>query len=62
MMEFFKKLFCQHKFEVMRNIQGDEIIVGSCDWGPRMVFLITHWSCAKCGKVEERYKLWTPGK
>ena len=45
----FKKLFCKHEYEFVRNIYGDEI--NECS-GYRSV-----WKCSKCGKYQYRYDL-----
>ena len=42
-MRFFKRLFCQHELEFVRNIYGDEIIERG--WKRSI------WRCRKCGKT-----------
>lgn len=42
-MQFFRRLFCQHEFDFVRNIHGDEII--ECGWKRSI------WKCRKCGKI-----------
>lgn len=48
-MNWFKSLFCKHKFVFVHNIHGDEI--NECG-GYRSV-----WKCSKCGKYQYRYDL-----
>ena len=48
-MNLFKKLYCEHKYEFVRNIHGDEINHRD---GKRSV-----WKCTKCGKIQYRDKL-----
>ena len=40
---FFKRLFCRHEYEFVRNIYGDEInhVGGYRSW----------WRCKKCGRM-----------
>ena len=51
MIKWVKRLFCEHEYEFVRNIYGDEINV--CE-GYRSI-----WKCKKCGKIEYRKKLQT---
>ena len=51
MMKWIKRLFCEHEYEFVRNIYGDEI--NACG-GYRSI-----WKCKKCGKIEYRKKLQT---
>lgn len=44
MIKFFKRLFCRHSYEHVRNIYGDEII----DAG----YYRSVWTCPKCGEVK----------
>ena len=50
-MNLLKRLFCEHKYEFVRNIYGDEI--NACG-GYRSI-----WKCKKCGKIEYRKNLQT---
>ena len=50
-MNLLKRLFCEHEYEFVRNIYGDEI--NACG-GYRSI-----WKCKKCGKIEYRKKLQT---
>ena len=43
-MKWIKSLFCEHEYEFVRNIYGDEI--NACG-GYRSI-----WKCKKCGKIE----------
>ena len=45
-MNLLKRLFCEHEYEFVRNIYGDEI--NACG-GYRSI-----WKCKKCGKIEYR--------
>ena len=49
-MNLFKRLFCKHKYEFVRNIHGDEI-----NWrgGKRSI-----WKCKKCGRTQYRNELY----
>lgn len=51
-MSIIKRLFCNHEYEFVRNIHGDEI-----NWcgGKRSI-----WKCKKCGKLQYRYELELP--
>ena len=49
MMKWIKSLFCEHEYEFVRNIYGDEI--NACG-GYRSI-----WKCKKCGKIEYRKNL-----
>ena len=51
MMKWIKRLFCEHEYEFVRNIYGDEI--NACG-GYRSI-----WKCKKCSKIEYRKKLQT---
>lgn len=51
MMKWIKSLFCEHEYEFVRNIYGDEI--NACE-GYRSI-----WKCKKCGKIEYRKNLQT---
>lgn len=51
MMKWIKRLFCEHEYEFVRNIYGDEI--NACG-GYRSI-----WKCKKCGKIEYRKNLQT---
>lgn len=51
MMKLIKNLFCEHEYEFVRNIYGDEI--NACG-GYRSI-----WKCKKCGKIEYRKNLQT---
>lgn len=51
MMKWIKRLFCEHEYEFVRNIYGDEI--NTCG-GYRSI-----WKCKKCGKIEYCKKLQT---
>lgn len=44
MIKFFKRLFCRHSYEHVRNIYGDEII----DAG----YYRSVWKCSKCSKMK----------
>lgn len=44
-MKFLKRLFCEHDYEFVRNIYGDEIIEYGWD---RSV-----WRCKHCGKYAD---------
>jgi|GEM_PF-2964241 len=44
LMVFIKRLFCKHKYRVIRNIYGDEINFRN---GRR-----TELACFKCGKIK----------
>jgi len=48
-MNWFKRFFCEHHFEFVRNIYGDEII----DRGWKRSI----WQCNRCGKTEDRDEL-----
>lgn len=48
-MNWFKRLFCSHRFEFVRNIYGDEIIERG--WKRSI------WRCSVCGKIEARDEL-----
>lgn len=50
-MNLLKRLFCEHEYEFVRNIYGDEI--NACG-GYRSI-----WKCKKCGKIEYRKNLQT---
>ena len=50
-MKWIKRLFCEHEYEFVRNIYGDEI--NACG-GYRSI-----WKCKKCSKIEYRKKLQT---
>lgn len=50
-MNLLKRLFCEHEYEFVRNIYGDEI--NACR-GYRSI-----WKCKKCGKIEYRKNLQT---
>lgn len=43
-MIFFKRLFCKHEYEFVRNVYGDEIIIW--DWNRSL------WACKHCGRRE----------
>lgn len=45
--KLFKRLFCEHRFEHVRNIYGDEINRVSLRHVYRSV-----WQCSRCGKVQ----------
>ena len=49
-MNLFKRLFCKHEYEFVRNIHGDEI-----NWcgGYRSL-----WRCKKCNKLQWRESLY----
>jgi len=49
-MSWFKSLFCEHEYEFVRNIYGDQI--NYCN-GKRSI-----WKCKKCGKIEYKDKLY----
>jgi len=49
MPNFFKRLFCDHKLEHVRNIHGDEI---NFRGSKRSV-----WRCSTCGSVKLRDNL-----
>ena len=51
MIKWVKRLFCEHEYEFVRNIYGDEI--NACG-GYRSI-----WKCKKCSKIEYRKKLQT---
>ena len=51
MIKWVKRLFCEHEYEFVRNIYGDEI--NACG-GYRSI-----WKCKKCGKIEYRKNLQT---
>lgn len=42
-MNLFKRLFCKHNYEFVRNIYGDEIVL--------LGFNRSIWSCRKCNKT-----------
>lgn len=48
-MGFFKRLFCRHDLEFVRNIYGDEII----EWGWKRSI----WKCKHCGKIAPKDSL-----
>lgn len=43
-MKLFKRLFCKHDYEFVRNIYGDEIRY--------LGWKRSEWKCKKCGKVK----------
>ena len=49
MMKWIKRLFCEHEYEFVRNIYGDEI--NACGEYRSI------WKCKKCGKIEYRQNL-----
>lgn len=49
-MNWFKRLFCKHEYEFVRNIYGDEI--NQLD-GKR-----SEWKCKKCGNIKYRDELY----
>lgn len=48
---WFKRFWCEHEYEFVRNIYGDEI--NECG-GYRSL-----WKCSKCGKYQHRKELCT---
>jgi len=48
-MNWFKKLYCEHEYEFVRNIHGEEI---NHMGGKRSI-----WKCNKCGKLQYRKEL-----
>ena len=52
-MDWLKRLFCEHHYEWMRNIYGDEINLSG---GKRSL-----WGCTKCDKVQARNELHDAG-
>ena len=51
MIKWVKRLFCEHEYDFVRNIYGDEI--NACG-GYRSI-----WKCKKCSKIEYRKNLQT---
>jgi hypothetical protein len=49
----FRELFCQHKWEWLRNIYGDEII--------HRGYHRSVWTCSKCGAWTTRKELYREG-
>ena len=49
-MNIFKRLFCKHNYEFVRNIYGDEIRYTG--WKRSI------WKCNKCGKIKYSEELW----
>lgn len=43
-MSIFKRLFCKHDYQWVRNIYGDEIIY--------LGLKRSEWQCSKCGKIK----------
>lgn len=49
MIQWVKRLFCEHEDKFVRNIYGDEIIQAG--------FKRSVWKCKKCGRVKLKDQL-----